>query len=244
MSTNRTRTRRRRAGAILVLSALALLALAGCQQLIDANLTHEPFLIPDPIDDGDGVPATGIPNVPVVAMGAEAFPLTEGNWWYYRNATADHLPTAHPMREIEYRISDEIVVINGVECFELVISQADFPIEIQYLHREEDGIYEYGREEGGTLTFYASPILVYPRPFEVGGEWTITRGDVETDVRILFRETIIAPESDAIIFQNAWKLEYKTGQQYRYEWFVDGVGLIKMSSAGESYEILTFELQD
>jgi hypothetical protein len=67
---------------------------------------------------------------------------------------------------------------------------------------------------------------------------------VETRVRILFRETIIAPESDAIIFQNAWKLEYKTGQEYRYEWFVDGVGLIKMSSAGESFEILTFELQD
>lgn len=244
MSTIRQTIRRNRAAAILGIAAIALLTLAGCQQLIDANLTHTPFLIPDPIEDGDGTPQSGIPNVDVVAMGAEPFPLIEGNWWYYRNATADHLPTAHPMREIEYRISDDIVVINGVECFELVISQADFPIEIRYLHREEDGIYEYGRDVGGTLTFYASPILVYPRPFDVGAEWTITRGGVETRVRILFRETIIAPESDAIIFQNAWKLEYKTGQEYRYEWFVDGVGLIKMSSGGESFEILTFELQD
>jgi hypothetical protein len=227
----------------LVLAAIgALLALPACQQLIDADLTLGPFVIPDPQTGSDGVEGPfDVPNEPAI-LADELFPLSEGSWWYYRNSTADHLPTQRAMREIEYRIAEETMGIDGVECFALTIDHADLPERTHYLHRGEDGIYEYGRTEGDQEAIYDEPILIYPRAYAVGDRWSFTRGTQETNVRVLFQETIIAPESDQIIFQNAWKLEFRTGQIYSYEWFVEGVGLIKMSSGGEAHEILTYEI--
>jgi len=234
---------RRGLAVTLLLAAIgALLALPACQQLIDANLTLGPFQIPDVQTDSDGPAGPfDVPNVSAI-LADEVFPLSEGSWWYYRNSTADHLPTQHAMREIEYSVADETVGIDGVECFVLTIDQADLPERTLYLHRAEDGIYEYGRGIGDQESLYDAPILLYKRALAPGDTWSFTRGNEETNVRVLFRETIIAPESDQIIFQNAWKLEFRTGQLYAYEWFVEGTGLIKLSSGGEAHEILTYEI--
>jgi len=232
-----------RAGA-LIAGSLALVALTGCMGLIDTGTTFEPFRIPDPVD----VPPSGDPGAPAdtpnvaAALGLEAFPLVEGATWSYRNATADHLPIRHPTREMAYHIREEAAVVDGYECFALEIDWGDAPTETVYLHRAEEAIYEIARDIEGETTIYAAPLPRYRRPLVTGATWSYARGGETTTVRVLFQETVIAPESDAVIFPGAWKLEIVTGPQTVYEWLVEGIGMIKRVLEGEAYEITTYDI--
>lgn len=225
-------------GVVLLMTAM----LFGCQHMIDPGLTYVPFETGEEIPDdgnGTGVVSDYVENFPVVDADQELMPLAAGNRWYYRNATADRLPTRQAIREISMEVESETQVLGKIECFVVVIRQGEAAPERHFWHRGEEGIYEVGVASEGTTTMYAEPILLVPIPVKAGTEWSYSVGGETINARVLLQETVATTMLG--IFQNCWRIERATEADVRVEWYTAGHGIVKIVRDNSVFEPILIE---
>lgn len=198
----------------------------------------------------DGAAADGrveVPNFVAENLSWEFIPLSEGSEWFLRDATADWHPTYHPPSTILQKVGEETTVINGVECYVISTQVGDEPIQYSYVHRAEDGIYEYGRKTGTSEpTHFTSPIPLYLLPFEKGKSWTYEVGGEITSITVLFQEgVIISPTAatPAQVHRYCWKLEIKRNGVIENEWYARGVGRVKYVRESRNFELISYEIE-
>jgi len=235
------------AGMALVLLLATLLF--GCQHMIDPNMTYVPFVTGEDIpsdNGGGGTEATDfVQNFPVVEPENELMPLAPGNRWYFRNATADRLPTRQPIREISIEVEEETQILDTsqgrIECFVVVIQEGEAVPAKRFWHRSEEGIYEYGMSAEGMTVTYAEPILQIPASVSVGTEWTYTVSGETITARVLLLETVAT--SMLGIFQNCWRIERDNGSTITVEWYTAGHGIVKIVRDSGVFEPILIETE-
>ena len=189
-----------------------------------------------PIAEGNFIPSD---------LSQEYLPLSEGSEWFWRDAKADWLPTHHPSSTILQQIAGATTAVDGVECYVLTTQIADEPRQYSYLHRTEDGVYEYARGTAATMTIYDAPICVYKLPFKAGESWTYERDGKIFAVTVLFQEVAVVsptPDSPAQIYQSCWKLQIKADGITEYEWYARGVGRVKYVIESRNYELIRHQI--
>lgn len=238
---------RKPAGIALLLLLAALLF--GCQHMIDPSMTHVPFMTEEGVPSEGGTGNTDVVdyvrNFPVEDADLELMPLAPGNRWYYRNATADRLPTRQPIREISISIEEKTHILDTqqgkIECFVVVIEEGEAVPARHFWHRSEEGIYEYGVETEGLTVIYTEPLLKIPAFVSAGEQWTYTIADETITSRALLQETVAT--SMLGIFQQCWRIERADGDGISVEWYKAGHGIVKIVRDSGVFEPILIETE-
>lgn len=200
--------------------------------------TEKPFFVGTAY--GSSQETGGEENYVPSDVSKDYFPLRVGSKWFLRDAKADWVPTHHASSTILQNIQ-ETTTLAGVECYVLTTQVSDSLATYTYLHRTNDGVYEYGKGTDAATTIYSSPILKYKLPFVKDTTWTYQSDGETVTTKVLFQELVaISPTSNspAQIYRSCWKLQINRGGVTSYEWYAPGVGRVKYVTDSINYELV------
>ncbi len=176
-----------------------------------------------------------VPNVEA-DPGEDYLPFSLGTYWFYRDATGGDVPIHPAAQPIWVGVVAKVVSGDATELYVVRKTVIGQPDETLYLHRTTDGLYAYGRAQGGQVDVFPSPVLLLPVPFERGKEWTYSLGDEAFRAQVRDQEMLGMASG---IFPGSWHLDVEKTSTGAIEarWYARGLGLVRFVGGSLVYEL-------
>ncbi len=203
-----------------------LLLLSGCTAMVPPS---------DGEDSALRFERVVVPNVEA-DPGEDYLPLSLGTYWLYRDATGGDVPIHPAAQPIWVGVVAKVASGDATELYVVRKTVVGQPDETLYLHRTTDGLYAYGRAQGGQVDVFPSPVLLLPLPFERGKEWTYSLGGEVFRAQVRDQEMVAMVSG---IFPGSWHLDVEKTSTGALEgrWYARSVGLVRFVGGSLVYEL-------
>lgn len=164
-------------------------------------------------------------------------PHADGYSWEYRGSLYVGTVENYAVRRIRYfdgttTLSNDLIVQNFITSDEVITGSLSLlntfavplPYDVTYCYINGTGVYDFGKP--GSPTTEAN--LFLPLPLEIGKTW-VREGVTDTfSCEVIGTETVSVSAGTFDAFKVGLSLS-GTLEPIKYEWYADGVGMVKLS---------------